>query len=224
MPTPTQFREVIYMDKKHAIRDIHSNIEQVVRTPEADSFLAGDIVVQWACREHYRRQLAIQQAEVLKLDVVLGELLYRLKRKLSQLGRNGQWKAWLDEHRISRSTSDRLSLEHAEYHGLTDELPHRSAREPLEGAICSTAYRTSDRLQNMLKSPQSRMKFIAVLADMFDLSVDWDGDAAHVRIPVPVDEATWINQPMPTSIEMQLDGTAKPIIQPTFEGEDDLPI
>src|ERR1022692_2552823 len=84
-------------------------------------------------------------------------LLFRRKQMLSRLGRNGQWSSWLRQQRISRSTADRLVLQYAESHGLTDDLRHREIAEPLEGNVCSAAQRTYKRLKNMLSTPRSRL-------------------------------------------------------------------
>jgi hypothetical protein len=155
--------------------------------------------------------MCFQQAEVLKRDAVLGELLYQMKHKLCRLGRGGGWSTWLKQQKIPRSTADRLVLEHAEFYGLTGELLHRDIAEPLDGNVCQAAHRTADRLDNMLKSSRSRMNFVKVLADLFGLKVDWEGEGVRLSIPPPVDDDNPENYVVPPVIEVQDDGTIRPV-------------
>ena len=177
--------------------------------PIADEYLAGETVFHWVNREQYRRTINVQKAEMSKIDAVLGELLYRMKRKLCRLGRNGTWSTWLKQQKISRSTADRLVLEYAETHGLSDDFPHREG-EPQEGNICVAAQRTVDRLENMLRSPDSRMTYVKVLASLFGLRVDWEVDGARLSLPRQFDDDpdTYL---MPNTIEMQPDGSPRPV-------------
>ena len=177
----------------------------------ADDFVPGEILYNWSARQNYRHIENVQKAEVLKLDVILGELLYRQKLKLSHLGRSGGWKSWLDEYKIPRATADRLVLEHAEYYSLTDELPHRNIAEPLEGRICQSASRVSERVETMLTSPLSRMSFLRCLADLLELSVDYDGDTVRLSVPPPFNENDWKNEPVPPIFDMLPDGTPRPV-------------
>ncbi len=157
--------------------------------PGQDEYLSGEIVHQWSVRQSFRREMSGQQAEVLKRESVLGELLYRKKRELCRLGRNGRWCAWLRQRKIPRSTADRLVLQHAEFFNLTDEFPRRERSEPLEASISQAAYRTSDRLENMLRSPQARIKFVRCLGDLLGFDVEYgDTDSVRLTIPPPVDE------------------------------------
>ena len=110
-------------------------------TSVTDEFLSGEIVFLWSAREHSKYLMNVNKDDMLKSDVVLGELFFRQKRKLCHLGRGGGWHQWLKENRISRSVADRLALEFAEYCGLADELEHRTAADPLEGHICQRAHR-----------------------------------------------------------------------------------
>jgi hypothetical protein len=177
------------------MEQLHSN---PVSSPFADSgnqyqypvdeeYLAGETIMNWANREQYRRMESIQRVEILKSDAILGELFYRMKKKLCRLGRNGGWSLWLKQQRIARSTADRLVLNYAECHGLSDEFPHREG-DPHEGNICVAAQRTSDRLENMLKSPRSRMTFVKVLADLFGLYVEWEGEGARLSLRTQFDD------------------------------------
>jgi hypothetical protein len=188
--------------------------------PVGDEFLAGEAVLYWANREQYRRFMNTQRAEMLKVEAVLGELLYRMKRKLCRLGRDGTWSTWLKQQEISRSTADRLVLDYAETHGLSDELPHRQG-EPLEGNICVAAHRTSDRLDNLLKSPRSRMTFVKVLADLFGLKVEWEDDGARLSLPRQYDDDNPNTYLMPNVIEMLPDGRPKPVNYALRDEEED---
>ena len=181
--------------------------------PVEDQFVAGEIVNRWFHREQSRRLMSQHETEMLMYDAELAELLFRMKQKLSRLGRNGQWSLWLRQQKISRSTADRLVTQYAESYGLSDELRHREIIEPLEGNVCTAAHRVFKRLKNMLKTPRSRMIFIRVLAGLFDLDVDWEGGADSVRlsIPPPIDEDSPQSYIVPPTIEMQPDGTLKPV-------------
>src|ERR1039458_7073290 len=142
--------------------------------PVADEYVSGEIVNRWFHREQSRRLMDQHETEMLKFDAELAELLFRMKLKLSRLGRNGQWSLWLRQQKISRSTADRLVAQYAESHGLTDELHHREIIEPLQGNVCLAASRVRKRLKNILNTPRSRMAFIKVLADLFGLNVEWE--------------------------------------------------
>jgi hypothetical protein len=174
-----------------------------------DEFVAGEIVNRWYHREGSRRLKNLHEADMLKWDAELAELLFRMKQKLSRLGRSGGWSLWLRQQNIQRSTADRLVAQYAESYGLTDELRHRDTSEPLEANVCLAASRTSKRLKNMLKTPRSRMKFVQALADLFDLKVDWDSEGLRLSIP-PVSEGH-IDCRVPNVIQIAADGSVVPV-------------
>ena len=164
----------------------------------------------WSAREHSRHLMNIHRKDMLKSDGVLAELLFRQKRRLSHLGRGGGWLPWLKQNKISRSTADRLVLQHAETFDLTDELPHRTIAEPLEGDVCLAANRTCDRLGDKLRSPKSRMIFVQVLADLLDLRVESEEQAVRLSIP-PLDERDWSHVVVPNVMFMREDGFPSPV-------------
>ena len=190
--------------------------------PGQDEFLSGEVIHQWSVRQSFRREMCGLQAEILKRDAVLGELLYRKKRDLCKLGRNGRWSAWLNQNKIPRSTADRLVLEHAEFFGLKDEFAHRESSEPMDGNISQAAYRTCDRLENMLRSPQSRMKFVRCVGDLMGFDVEYgdNRDSVRLTIPPPVDE-TDITDVAPNIIRVSDDGKVVPVDYELRDTEED---
>jgi hypothetical protein len=189
--------------------------------------VAGEIVNRWFHREQSRRLKDMHEMEMLKFDAELAELLYRRKQMLSRLGRNGQWSLWLRQQKISRSTADRLVAQYAVAHGLSDELRHREIIEPLQGNVCLAAHRVFKRLKNMLKTPRSRLVFIRVLADLFQLTVDWEdrADSVRVSIPPPVDENDLTSCRVPNVMEIGADGEPKPVdYELKDENREDFPL
>lgn len=179
--------------------------------PVDDEFVAGEIMNRWFHREQSRRLKNTHESEMLKFDAELAELFFRMKQKLSRLGRNGQWNRWLRQQGISRSTADRLVAQYAESYGLSDELRHREVIEPLQGNVCLAASRTSKRLEKTLRSPKSRMTFVRCLADLLGIDVEYgEGDSVRLTIPPPVDETEFSNV-APNIVEITDDGTVKPV-------------
>ncbi len=190
--------------------------------PVDDEYVAGEIVSRWFHREQSRRLKNLHETEMLKFDAELAELLFRMKQKLSKLGRNGQWSLWLRQQGIGRSTADRLVAQYAESYGLTDELRHREIIEPLEANICLAASRVWKRLKNMLTTPSSRMSFVKALAGLLGLEVEY-GEADSVRLTMlpPLDAAN-INCCVPNVIEIHDDGTIQPVDYELKESEAEL--
>jgi len=178
-------------------------------SPGNDDFLSGEIIFQWFNRKSFRREMAGQEAEISRIDGILSGLMFEQKKRLSRLGRNGGWSAWLKQHKIPRATADRLVMEHVEFFGLQHELPQRERPEPLEGNISSAAYRVSDRHEQMLKTPRSRMMFLSCLADRLGVSVDF-GEDGSIRLSTPPPEKPEnIDYRVPNVI--QADESGKPV-------------
>ena len=189
--------------------------------PVDDKFVAGEIVNRWFHREQSRRLMNLHETEMLEFDAVLAELLFRKKQMLCRLGRNGQWSLWLRQQRISRSTADRLVAQYAASYGLTDELHQRNIAEPLEGNVCLAASRVCKRLKNMLSTPRSRLMFLSSLADSFGLGVDSELDGSvRLSTPPPVGEED-IDYWVPNVIEVQQDGTIRPVNYELRDGDED---
>jgi hypothetical protein len=191
-----------------------------------DEYVAGEIVSRWHHREQSRRLKNMHESEMLTFDAELAELLFRMKQKLSQPGRNGGWSLWLRQQGIQRSTADRLVMQYAESYGLTDELRHRDINEPLEANVCLAASRTSKRLKNMLKTPRSRMSLVKALADMLGLNVEsgcGEADSVRLSIPPAVDEAKISNR-VPNVLQVLDDGTVAPVDYELSETEAEMTI
>jgi hypothetical protein len=177
--------------------------------PGQDEYLSGEIIQQWSVRQGFRREKSTLEAEIMKREAVLGDLLYRKKRELCKPGRNGRWCEWLRQRKIARSTADRLILEHAEFFGLQDGLNQRAGSEPNDGTISQAAYRTCDRLEHTLRSPGARMKFMRCLGDLLGFEVDYgERDSVRLSFPLPQEETTDV---APNIIEVLGDGTIRPV-------------
>ena len=187
-------------------------------SPGNDGYLSGEILAQWHHRKSFQREMAGLQAEVSRIDGVLSGLLYDQKKRLSRQGRSGCWSRWLKQSRIPRATADRLCMEHVEFFGLQHELPRRERPEPLEGNVSQAACRVSDRHEQMLKSPRSRIMFLSCLADRFGLGVDFNEDGSvRLSTPPPVSEEN-IDYMVPNVIQVLDDGTIAPV---DYELKDD---
>ena len=179
--------------------------------PVEDEFVAGEIVNRWFHREQSRRLKDMHEIEMLKFDAELAELLFRRKQTLCRPGRNGEWSLWLRQQKISRSTADRLVAQYSESHGLADELHHRQIVQPLEGNVSLAASRVYKRLKNMLSTPWSRMVFLRCLADRLGLGVDLElNGSVRLYMPPPASDED-MDGTVPNVIEMQQDGSVRPV-------------
>ena len=55
------------------------------------------------------------------------------------------------------------------------------------------------------------MKFVQVLADLFDLRVEREGEAVRLSIPPPEDEEKWKNVVVPNVMVIMADGVPMPV-------------
>lgn len=180
-------------------------------SPENPEFLSGEIIHLWFQRKSVRREMTSQETELSRIDGVLSGLMYEQKKRLSRLGRNGGWSKWLAQHKIPRATADRLCMEHVEFFGLQHELATRERPEPLEGNISLAACRTSDKFENMLKSPRSRMLFMSALADRFGLRVDFGTDGSFRLSTPPPEKPEDIDNRVPNVMRIDDSGNVVPV-------------
>ena len=189
--------------------------------PVVDEFVAGEIVNRWFHREQSRRLKDMHEIEMLKFDAELAELLFRRKQTLCRPGRSGEWSLWLRQKKISRSTADRLVAQYSESHGLSDELRHRQIVQPLEGNVSLAASRVYKRLKNMLSTPWSRMVFLRCLADRLGLGVDLElNGSVRLYMPPPASDEDK-DGTVPNVIEMQQDGSVRPVNYELRDEEED---
>lgn len=188
-------------------------------SPGNDGYLSGEIVNQWFQRKSIQREMNGLQAELSRMDGVLSGLLYEQKKKLSRLGRNGAWNGWLRQNNIPRSTADRLVLEHVEFFGLQNELPRRERAEPLLGNVSIAACRTSEKHEQMLKTPRSRLMFVTCLADRLGLAVDYNSDGSYRLSTPPPEKPEDIDCRVPNVMHITDDGKAVPVDY-ELKGED----
>ena len=180
MPTPAQFNSRSFPMSNEMLDSYRAYVQSQCSfySPGNADYLSGEIIFQWFNRKSLQREMSGQQVELSRMDGVLSGLLYEQKKKLSRQGRSGGWSKWLSQHKIPRATADRLAMEHVEFFGLQHELPHRERDEPLDGNVCVAACRTSEKVEQKLKTPRSRLVFLRCLADRLGLGVELQLDGS----------------------------------------------
>jgi hypothetical protein len=107
-------------------------------------------------------------AELRQLRTKLAEKLYNMKQVLSRIGRGGQWRGWLGEVRIPRSTADRLVERHAESLGVSAANVPTESISPQE-EVGRLVQSLLPRLRR-LSSPTKLYQFVCVLAEQLGLT------------------------------------------------------
>ncbi|MGA3315451.1 MAG: hypothetical protein ABSC64_03320 [Candidatus Korobacteraceae bacterium] len=130
--------------------------------------LTEEVNILWT--EHVRVS-GTKKASAMELRIVraqLAEKLFNMKQVLSRPGRSGQWRGWLEEVKIPRSTADRLVERHAEISGdAIGNVPSGAIapEQQVEGLVKSML----PRLRRVLTSPQMAYQYVVGVIKEFDL-------------------------------------------------------
>ena len=136
---------------------------------EEETVLTGEIEHLW--KQHRNVQISIQQdrENVSSLRAELGQRLSQMKEVLARPGRNGQWSAWLKEHKIPRANADRLVAKHARSPNPDMNCLSESISEPTEDTIMKLVSQVSSRLRKTLPGATNIYHFIGSLASSLGL-------------------------------------------------------
>jgi hypothetical protein len=149
-------------------------------TPQADDTaiegqLAVEITDLWSnhMRLHSAHRTTAKELRLIRIN--LAKRLYRMKTLLSRPGRGGQWRSWLRERGIPRSTADRLAGRHAETlgiqngNGATDAIPEATR----DGEGAKLAEHLWPDLRNILNAHASIIDFIGGIARVSGINHQW---------------------------------------------------
>ena len=202
-------------------------IPQVVDQPEADqpeaepepaiiedanageeSRLTEEIIGLWSQHLELSGTRKATAKELRLIRNRLAERLYQVKTLLARPGRNGQWRSWLKQRGIVRSTADRLCQRYSESLGTTGEIAAPAAINDNENAVEPLLQSLLPRLKRTLPDTQAVFKFIAAIGEAFGLISETGENCVMVSQPIeqsgPAASATGAAEAV--SAEMQSPG------------------
>lgn len=154
--------------------------------PDEDSsvetILNSEISDLWSQHTQLSRNRKMTAKELRLLRAKLAERLYAMKQLLCGVGRAGQWRGWLRERKIPRSTADRLVLRHAEMLGSSNEenmLSGAISKSPKDSVekIAKDVWRRSEKL---LTTPESLLQFIDKFAEISGIAHEWRAEGLMI--------------------------------------------
>jgi hypothetical protein len=145
------------------------------QTPEPEqpaqdeTALTKQIAQLWRLHIDYAISMRHQSQNLRSLRNELGKKLADMKQVLAQPGRLGKWSSWLKEHKISRSTADRLVAKHERSLNPDPNCPTESIIEPTEEEIQTLLDKVASKLRRALRTPQSAYRFVELLVSSLAL-------------------------------------------------------
>ena len=117
----------------------------------------------------------------------LGEKLYRMKSLLSRPGRGGEWRGWLKQQGIARSSADRWVARHTEMLGGGNELnvPSGAISQPAEADVKKLAKNTWQRIGKFLTTGESVIEFIDRFSELAGVNHEHRAEGLMIFKSVP---------------------------------------
>lgn len=147
--------------------------------------LTQEISVLWSDHVRLSANHKTTAKELRQLRAALAERLYAVKNLLARPGRGGEWRGWLRERAIPRSTADRLVSRHAETLGNENGNVLSGAIREGEDAVEQLVQSLLPRLKRTLPDTQSVFKFIAAVGEEFGLKSETTEDCIMLSQPKP---------------------------------------
>ena len=92
-----------------------------------------------------------------------------MKALLARPGRGGQWSSWLKDHKIARSTADRLVAKHERSLNPASNCPTEAIPEPTDEEIKALLDKIAPKLRRALPTPLSAYHFLDLLVSSLAL-------------------------------------------------------
>ena len=126
--------------------------------------LTQEISDLWSSHVRLSTSRKTTSKELRQIRASLAERLHAMKSLLSRPGRLGQWRGWLRQQGIPRSTADRLVSRHAEtLVGENGNVPTGAISEPGEANAEKLAKNVWLRFGKLLTTHESILRFIGCI-------------------------------------------------------------
>ncbi|MGA2609827.1 MAG: hypothetical protein ABSH01_20505 [Terriglobia bacterium] len=161
---------------------------QPVTTPPEDSTIENQLTQEiselWSNHTLLSASRKTTAKELRQIRARLAERLYAMKNLLSHPGRGGEWRGWLRERRIPRSTADRLVSRYSETLCVDREnVPSGAIPEPSEADIERLFNSLWPRLERRLPTPRSVYHFVRWFVGSFGLPYEMHKNGLLVLYP-----------------------------------------
>lgn len=150
--------------------------------------LAEEITTLWSDHVRLSANHKTTARELRQIRASLAERLFAMKKILSRpdAGRGGQWRSWLRERRIPRSTADRLVTRHAETLGIENEkVPSGAISESPKETAAKLAKAAWPRLKNVLTTHEAVLQFLGSIAEVSGAPHEWREEGLMIFSAVP---------------------------------------
>ena len=152
--------------------------------------LTQEISALWSDHVRLSANHKTTAKELRQIRAKLAERLYAIKQLLCRVGRGGQWRGWLKERHIPRSSADRFCERHAETLGIKNEIAPSGAINGGEDTVEQLVQTLLPRLRPKLADAQAVFKFIAAVGEAFGLRSETTEDCIMVSQPKEQNEPT----------------------------------
>ena len=170
--------------------------------------LAEEINTLWSDHVRLSADRKATSKELRQIRASLAERLSGMKSLLSRPGRVGQWRGWLRQQGIPRSTADRLVSRHAEtLVGDNGNVPTGAISEPGEADAEKLARNVWLRFGKLLTTHESILRFIGCIVTASGVAHEQreEGLVIFNLVGKPADD-------LPGSVSV-----AQPVPQPSVE-------
>ncbi len=151
---------------------------------QADSAQPGDVTIEtqlsqeistlWSDHVRLSTDRKVTAKELRQLRARLAERLHEMKSLLSRPGRGGQWRSWLRERSINRSTADRLVARHAEtLCNHEEDAPSGAISSSPEDSAEKVAKGVWQRFRKVLDTQETVLQFIGCIAAASGVRHEW---------------------------------------------------
>ena len=148
--------------------------------------LTNQISSLWSEHNRLSADRKATAKDLRQIRAILAERLYDMKALLSRPGRGGQWRSWLKERGINRSTADRLVVRYAEAQGIENGNVHSGAiSEPGEANAEKLAKDVWLRIGKLLATGESVVQFIDRIAELAGVGHERRAEGLLIFNPAP---------------------------------------
>jgi hypothetical protein len=149
----------------------------------AENQLTAEISELWTQHTQLSGTRRLTAKELRILRAKLSEKLHAMKQLLCRVGRSGQWRGYLREQHIPRTTADRLCERYSEILATEGGNPPTGAINEAEDTVEQLVHSLLPRLKRTLSNTQAVFHFLSTVGQAFGLKSETSENCIMVSQP-----------------------------------------